>query len=960
MCINSKIQQKLEQKAALDAEIAKLEQLAASTVPVKNLVADLLKNYVEEAPEDLGTVWQEVLAIGAGYGLGVQTLAVQELWQWEAANRENERLREEARDNAIFWGEVKDKNKKLEEQLEEAQAEIAELRSQLRQVQTTPEAHQNITERALKLDRFCTQCVESNNFAGFIQEIQHIVQGNELPTPVGNEYDTCFEDDDNQNTIEPENTEAASDSIPALTLWQPWASLIQHEVKRIETRSWSTSYRGPIAIHAAKKPVYTGIPELLDLLPKGGEPPLGAVVAIANLVDCVEMTPEFIAQQSEQELKCGDWQPGRFAWVLEIIRPVVPPVPATGGQKLWNWSGTSIQAELQYLENLKTVPEYEPEESNDTVDSILEANGFFQPDADIPINWDTSELYEVYRGWDIFYSFPNGGIVAIGLNNSNSNQFWDASTEYIQEIEGNTFPESLDNYDEIATWTKQLIDQIVAATPVENLETPGQLTLPLKFPEVAAEEVLTDDEYDAAVEEELALDDDEEEPRKITVKSKDKKWTVEVTDNMKDGDSARISMLFQAKDEGFTYTLKSEELDQFPGTWADHVERILETRISTPVATDETEQVKLDNDVLDFEVMGLRAQIYSSHSGDKLVGVTFRFLSLEEKGADGKPKVVFSTSKLAAELSDVSYLNMARTLIQDWRDKETARKEKEANPYAKEEDKFVELVKISNAVGYLKRRDTGELLAGYAAFSNKDELGQQTPTKAKSRAQKWSDYLGGNYQASEDGKIFNWDTIKSKISDPRKSKRLVSDNPKLEFVYEIKFVGVPLDYLERVAKQDLSLLPGQAPETQTPPPAPVETVPYSSLPVFRVKVNSFEIASSRQEEIIRQRFEEELEELDDSKMSVTLLKGSELIESHRVANFEFVQVEDFDSANPEFQVNHLPWQLNFKVYRDIQSADDNAVVPSWRNSVYPYSQFSTRESAAVDAARRLHKAQSAE
>jgi hypothetical protein len=44
-------------------------------------------------------------------------------------------------------------------------------------------------------------------------------------------------------------------AVKAITLWQPWASLVALGVKSIETRSWSTSYRGPLAIHAAKKVV---------------------------------------------------------------------------------------------------------------------------------------------------------------------------------------------------------------------------------------------------------------------------------------------------------------------------------------------------------------------------------------------------------------------------------------------------------------------------------------------------------------------------------------------------------------------------------------------------------------------------------------------------------------------------------------------------------------------------------
>jgi len=42
------------------------------------------------------------------------------------------------------------------------------------------------------------------------------------------------------------------DELKALTVTQPWASLIAFREKTIESRSWSTSYRGELVIHAAK------------------------------------------------------------------------------------------------------------------------------------------------------------------------------------------------------------------------------------------------------------------------------------------------------------------------------------------------------------------------------------------------------------------------------------------------------------------------------------------------------------------------------------------------------------------------------------------------------------------------------------------------------------------------------------------------------------------------------------
>ena len=41
----------------------------------------------------------------------------------------------------------------------------------------------------------------------------------------------------------------------AISLWQPWASVVALGSKRIETRHWSTGHRGPLAIHAAKRRV---------------------------------------------------------------------------------------------------------------------------------------------------------------------------------------------------------------------------------------------------------------------------------------------------------------------------------------------------------------------------------------------------------------------------------------------------------------------------------------------------------------------------------------------------------------------------------------------------------------------------------------------------------------------------------------------------------------------------------
>jgi hypothetical protein len=137
-------------------------------------------------------------------------------------------------------------------------------------------------------------------------------------------------------------------AVKALTLWQPYATLIALGHKRVETRSWSTEYRGPIAIHAAQREMKPDdIEELLwlgelhgvelpDLLDLASAWPLGKVVCTADLVDCREMTEAMIEDLSPLELDVGNWTPGRFAWVLENVVPL-HPVAARGKQGLWDW-----------------------------------------------------------------------------------------------------------------------------------------------------------------------------------------------------------------------------------------------------------------------------------------------------------------------------------------------------------------------------------------------------------------------------------------------------------------------------------------------------------------------------------------------------------------------------------------------------------------------------------------------
>lgn len=128
-----------------------------------------------------------------------------------------------------------------------------------------------------------------------------------------------------------------------LSLTQPWASLLAGAHKRVETRSWSTDYRGPVAIHAAKNfPAWARSfceePRVVAALGSANPfLPVGAILAVAHLVDCRRIGPftPITWGLSASEMSFGDYTEGRFAWFFEDIEALPKPIPARGALGLW-------------------------------------------------------------------------------------------------------------------------------------------------------------------------------------------------------------------------------------------------------------------------------------------------------------------------------------------------------------------------------------------------------------------------------------------------------------------------------------------------------------------------------------------------------------------------------------------------------------------------------------------------
>ena len=103
----------------------------------------------------------------------------------------------------------------------------------------------------------------------------------------------------------------------ALTIRQPWSSLIVAGIKDVENRSWRTNHRGPLLIHAGtgRDPVegwrVKEVARLADI-------PRGTLIGLVDVVGCVNDSPSRWAR------------PAQWHWELANARPLRRPIPLRG------------------------------------------------------------------------------------------------------------------------------------------------------------------------------------------------------------------------------------------------------------------------------------------------------------------------------------------------------------------------------------------------------------------------------------------------------------------------------------------------------------------------------------------------------------------------------------------------------------------------------------------------------
>jgi len=158
-----------------------------------------------------------------------------------------------------------------------------------------------------------------------------------------------------------------------ISLWEPWATLMALGAKKIETRSWATSYRGWLAIQASKgglnmadlrsqcfeRQFYEALQEFTPFAQQISNDvrhkkwikevfPHGQIVAVVKLVDCcptVDMIPnpafpcvfkKYPALDTSEERTFGNYERGRWGWVTGNLFRLPEPIPFSAKQGIYD------------------------------------------------------------------------------------------------------------------------------------------------------------------------------------------------------------------------------------------------------------------------------------------------------------------------------------------------------------------------------------------------------------------------------------------------------------------------------------------------------------------------------------------------------------------------------------------------------------------------------------------------
>lgn len=124
--------------------------------------------------------------------------------------------------------------------------------------------------------------------------------------------------------------------MKAISIKQPWASLIINGYKEYEFRTWKTKYRGKILIHASQmidKDIMTKFKHL------NLEFPMGCIIGEVNITDCLKVDSIFNKNLKKDNniIYEGNYT-NYYAFKLDKIIKYKKPIKAKGRLGIWNYN----------------------------------------------------------------------------------------------------------------------------------------------------------------------------------------------------------------------------------------------------------------------------------------------------------------------------------------------------------------------------------------------------------------------------------------------------------------------------------------------------------------------------------------------------------------------------------------------------------------------------------------------
>ncbi len=118
----------------------------------------------------------------------------------------------------------------------------------------------------------------------------------------------------------------------ALSLRQPWASLIIEGYKTIETRTWPTKHRGKLYIHASRMIDF----EAKERFKITAELPTGVLLGTVDLVKVIPFSRQDWIDLAEDHWCWRDYNPVVYAWHVKNPEMIKPFLPCKGSRNLFN------------------------------------------------------------------------------------------------------------------------------------------------------------------------------------------------------------------------------------------------------------------------------------------------------------------------------------------------------------------------------------------------------------------------------------------------------------------------------------------------------------------------------------------------------------------------------------------------------------------------------------------------